>query len=367
MKLRYKIANGILIFLGLSVLSLGLVLGHTSDCEPAPSQSDLMETMKAVVSRCYGSAELLTIEDVAKPAPAQGEVLVKIVAASVNPLDWHYMRGSPYLMRLGSGIGAPSDASMGVDFAGTVEAVGSGVKRYKPGDEVFGGRSGAFAEYVVVSEDRAIAMKPPNMTFQQAAAVPIAGITALQALRDNGNLQRGQKVLINGASGGVGTFAVQIAKSMDAEVTAVCSKESAELVRSLGASHVIDYTEDDFTKRAERYNVIFQIAGSASARACRRALEAKGRLVLCSGDGGGKVFGPIPRILAAVAMSPFVSQRVKVYVAKAGSENLEALTALIDDGHLTPVIDATYPLAEAADAVRRFGHGHGPGKIVLTV
>jgi NADPH:quinone reductase-like Zn-dependent oxidoreductase len=323
--------------------------------------------MKAIVRDEFGSANVLQAREIARPSPADDELLVRVRAASAGAWDWHDLRGDPFVMRLmGMGLRSPKRPVLGLDMAGEVEAVGAAVSRFRPGDAVYGECGQTFAEYTLAKEDD-LAPAPSRLSFVEAAAVPIAGATALLGLRDQAGLQPGERVLIVGAAGGVGTFAVQIAKSMDAEVTAVCSKESAELVRSLGASHVIDYTEDDFTKRAERYNVIFQIAGSASARACRQALEAKGRLVLCSGDGGGKVFGPIPRILAAVAMSPFVSQRVKVYVAKAGSENLEALTALIDDGHLTPVIDATYPLAEAADAVRRFGHGHGPGKIVLTV
>lgn len=212
MKLRYRIASGFLIFLAVATASLALVLGHTSACGPAPAAPDDTELMKAIVYRCYGSPEVLKFEDIARPTAADDEVLVKVHAAAVNPLDWHYMRGSPYIMRLMSGLGAPSDTSMGVDFAGTVEAVGKNVRRFRPGDEVFGGRGGAFAEYLTIPEDRALALKPANMTFAQAAAVPIAAVTALQALRDMGELQPGQKVLINGASGGVGTFAVQIAK-----------------------------------------------------------------------------------------------------------------------------------------------------------
>lgn len=323
--------------------------------------------MKAIVRDEFGSADVLQAREIARPSPADDELLVRVRAASVGAWDWHDLRGDPFVMRLmGMGLRSPKRPVLGLDMAGEVESVGAAVSRFRPGDAVYGECGQTFAEYTLAKEDD-LAPAPSRLSFTEAAAVPIAGATALLGLRDQAKLQPGERVLIVGAAGGVGTFAVQIAKSMGAEVTAVCSQESAELVRSLGAGHVIDYTDDDFTKRAEHYDVIFQVAGSASARACRRALEAKGRLVLCSGDGGGKVFGPIPRILAAVAMSPFVSQRVRVYVAKAGTENLEALTALIDDGRLTPVIDATYPLAETADAVRRFGHGHGPGKIVLTV
>ena len=212
MKLRYKIANGFLIFLGASMLYLGFVLSHNSGCEPAPAISDESETMKAVVRRCYGSPDVLEYGDIEKPTPADDEVLVKVIAASVNPLDWHFMRGTPYLLRLMSGTGAPDEPRLGVDFAGTVEAVGNSVTRFKPGDEVFGGADGAFAEYLTIREDRQLVMKPADVSFEQAASAPIAAVTALQALRDLGKLAPGQSVLINGASGGVGTFAVQIAK-----------------------------------------------------------------------------------------------------------------------------------------------------------
>ena len=222
-----------------------------------------------------------------------------------------------------------------------------------------------FAEYTLAEEDD-LARLPSGLSFAEAAAVPIAGATALLGLREQAQLQPGESVLIVGAAGGVGSFAVQIAKSMGAEVTAVCSSESSEVVRSLGADHVIDYRTEDFTSRGERYDVIFQIAGKASAWACRRALEPKGRLVLCSGDGGGRAFGPIIRIAGAMLLSLFVSQKMRMYVAKAGSENLAALTELIENGSVVPVIDATCPLSEAAEAIRRFEHGHGPGKIVLT-
>src|ERR1700719_4696462 len=242
MKLRYKILGVLGIVLAVGVASLALVMSHTSPCGPAPSPPAGATLMKGGVYRCYGSPEVLRYEDIAKPTPAEDEVLVKVRAASVNPLDWHYMEGTPYMVRIGAGFGKPENPRLGVDFAGTVEAVGRNVTRFKPGDEVFGGKFGAFAEYVAVREDRALALKPNNMTFEQAAAVPIAAVTALQALRDTGKLRPGQKVLINGASGGVGTFAVQIAKSLGAEVTGVCSTRNVDLVRSLGADHVIDYT-----------------------------------------------------------------------------------------------------------------------------
>ncbi len=280
MKKRYKIANGILIVVAVATISLALVLSHESDCVPAPAIADNAELMKAIVYRCYGSPDVLEFEDVAKPTPADGEVLVKVHAAAVNPLDWHYMRGSPYFVRLGSGLGAPKDSRIGVDFAGTVEAVGKDVRQFKPGDEVFGGRNGAFAEYVVVPEDRALVPKPSNVTFEQAASVPIAAVTALQALRDKGKIEPGQRVLINGASGGVGTFAVQIAKSFGAEVTGVCSTRNVEMVKSIGADHVIDYTKADYTESGKQFDLIIDNVGTHSLLANRRVLSPKGLLVI---------------------------------------------------------------------------------------
>lgn len=323
-------------------------------------------TMKAVVQPTYGSPEVLQFTDIARPTPNDDEVLVHVRAASIGAWDWHDMRGDPYVMRvLGRSLRTPSKLVRGLDMAGEVVAVGANVSRFEPGDAVYGESTEAFAEYTLTNED-SIATAPSGLSFAEAAAVPIAGATALLGLRDHAGLQSGETVLIVGAAGGVGTFAVQIARSMGAEVTAVCRPDSAELVRSLGADHVIDYTEDDFTRRPERYDVIFQIAGKASAWACRRALEPAGRLVLCSGDGGGRVFGPITRIAGAMLLSPFVSQTVRVYVANVDSEILSTLTELIENGDVSPVVDATYPLAEAAEAMRRFENGHGPGKIVLT-
>lgn len=286
MKLRNKIASGVLIVFAIAITSLALVLSHTSECGPAPSVSDDAELMKAIVYRCYGSADVLELADVEKPAPANDEILVKIRAASVNPLDWHYMRGSPYLMRLSSGLGAPTDTRLGVDFAGSVEAVGKDVTRFKPGDEVFGGRTGAFAEYVTVREDRAVVLKPADVTFEQAAAAGIAGITALQALRDYGDIKPGQQVLINGASGGVGTFAVQIAKALGAEVTGVCSTRNVEMVRSIGADHVFDYKKEDYTQSGNQYDLIVDMVSNHSLSKNRKALGPEANLVMVGGPSG---------------------------------------------------------------------------------
>ncbi len=366
MKLLYKISGGILIFLVVAMSALALVLSHTSACEPAPALADETETMKAIVYRCYGSPDVLEFADVEKPMVADDEVLVKVVAASVNPLDWHYMRGSPYIMRLGSGIGAPKDSRLGVDFAGTVEAVGKNVTRFKPGDEVFGGRSGAFAEYVIVPEDRAIVLKPASVTFEQAASVPIAGLTALQALRDKGRLEPGQKVLINGASGGVGTFAVQIAKSMGAEVTGVCSTRNVEMVRSIGADHVIDYKKEDYTHSAQRYDLIIDMVGNHSLTANRKVLTPNGILVMVGGAKGNWI-APLINPLKALVLSPFVDQELVLILAKFDKDDLIILGDLMQAGEVTPVIDRRFRLSDVPAAIRHSEEGHARGKIVINL
>jgi len=364
MKLRYRITGGILIFLAVAMSALALVLSYTSDCEPGPTVAGETETMKAIVYRCYGSPDILEFADVEKPAPADDEVLVKVHAASVNPLDWHYMRGSPYIMRLGTGIGAPQDTRLGVDFAGTVEAVGKDVTRFMPGDEVFGGRNGAFAEYVIVPEDRALALKPANVTFEQAASTPIAGLTALQALRDKGKLERGQKVLINGASGGVGTFAVQIAKSFGAEVTGVCSTRNIEMVRSLGADHVIDYTQDDYTQHDKRYDLIIDMVGNHSLLANRKVLVSNGILVMVGGAKGNWI-APLMNPIKALLLSPFVDQELVLILARLRQDDLTVLGELMQAGKVTPVIDRRYRLSEVPAAIRYSEEGHARGKIVI--
>jgi len=366
MKLRYKIASGMLVFLVVAVLSLAIVISHDSACGPAPSVSDGAELMKAIVYRCYGSPDVLSFEDIEKPSPTDNEVLVKVHAASVNPLDWHYMRGSPYLMRLMAGLGAPKQTGMGVDFAGTVEAVGENVKGFKPGDEVFGGRNGAFAEYVIIPEDRALALKPANMSFEQAASVPIAAISALQALRDKGKLESGQKVLINGASGGVGTFAVQIAKSFGAEVTGVCSTRNLEMVRSIGADHVIDYTRENFTESGKRYDVIIDNVGNHPLLDVRQALTADGILVMVGGAKGDWI-APLMGPLKALLLSPFVDQEFALFLGRLNKEDLLVLSDLMQAGKMTPVIDKRYPLNEVAAAIRYSEKGHARGKIVVAV
>jgi NADPH:quinone reductase-like Zn-dependent oxidoreductase len=323
--------------------------------------------MKGVVYRCYGSPEVLRYEDIPKPTPADNEVLVKVHAASVNPLDWHYMEGTPYMLRIDAGFGRPDNPRLGVDFAGTVEAVGSGVTRFKPGDEVFGGKFGAFAEYVAVREDRALTLKPDNITFEQAAAVPIAAVTALQALRDTGQLRPGQKVLINGASGGVGTFAVQIAKSLGAEVTGVCSTRNLDLVRSLGADHVIDYTQEDFTQGTQHYDLILDNVGTHSLLQYKRVMNPKGIYTMIGTTNPGNWFAWLAIPIKGMMLSKFVDQKFGMTMAELNKNDLATLGALMQSGKLTPVIDRRYQLSGASEAVRYVEAGHARGKVVLTV
>ncbi len=326
--------------------------------------------MKAVVYTEYGSPDVLQIRDIKKPVPNDDEILVKVQAASVNPLDWHFIRGTPFIGRLGlMGLRKPKVPRLGVDYAGTVEAVGKNVRLFKPGDEVFGGKTGAFAEYLCTRADRAVTVKPANMTFQQAASVPIAGVTALQGLRDKGHVQPGQKVLINGASGGVGTFAVQLAKLFGGEVTGVCSTRNLELVRSLGAEHVIDYTKEDFTKGKERYDVILDNVGNQPLSGFRRALNSNGILVMIGGGGpnDGGLIGPMGRPVKALLMSPFTSQKMGMFMTELTKGDLTALGDLMQTGKVTPVIDRTYPLREIPDAIRYLEEGHARGKVVINV
>lgn len=363
---RRKALSAVLAVVALAVASFMLVVSHDSPCSPAPTLTG-KATMKAIVYRCYGSPEVLKLEDVEKPTPGDDAVLVKVRAAAANPLDWHYMRGKPYVMRLSAGLGAPTDASMGVDFAGTVEAVGRRVTRFKPGDDVFGGRSGAFGEYVVVRETRAIALKPANVSFEQAAAVPIAAVTALQALRDKGNLRAGQHVLVNGASGGVGTFAVQIAKTMGASVTGVCSTRNVEMVRSLGADHVIDYTREDYTQGAQRYDLVVDNVGNHSFLDIRRVLAPEGRYVIVGGPSDDPWIGAMRAPLKAFLLSPFVSQQAVFLLADLNQKDLTFLAELMQSGKMTPVIDRSYPLSETPAAITYLEEGHARGKVVIRV
>jgi len=321
--------------------------------------------MKAIVRTTYGPPEVLELAEIDKPVPAEDEVLVRVRATSVNPVDWHTLTGTPYLLRLQEGLRGPKSEQLGVDFAGTVEAVGANVTGVQPGDDVFGGRSGAFAEYVSVRD--AVVRKPPNLSFEQAAAVPIAGLTALQGLRDKGGLQSGQKVLINGASGGVGTFAMQIGKALGAEVTGVCSTRNVGQARSLGADRVIDYTQEDFTRSGERYNLLLDIAGNRTWKELTRVLADGATLVLVGGPKINRWIGPMGHLANLKLHSLGRSRRVAPFLAKLNKDDLESLGKLLEDGSVTPVVERRYELGETADALSYLGEGHAQGKIVLTV
>lgn len=328
--------------------------------------------MQAMVQDRFGPPDILRLTDIDRPGIGAGEVLVRVRAAAVNPYDWHMLRGDPYAARLTPGVGLtrPRSRVAGIDAAGQVAAVGAGVRGLRPGDEVLGFCPGAFAEYARTAADLLVP-KPASLTFEQAAAVPVAAVTALRGIRTVGRTQPGQRVLINGAGGGVGTFAVQIAAALDAEVTGVCSARNADLVRSLGAAHVIDYTREDFTDGRVRYDVVLDNVGNHRLSRLRRALTPTGTLVANGGGTPGHVFGAMGSMLGLLAVNPFVRHRLGVIIptAPAGPahDDLLAVTALIEAGTLTPVVDRTYPLADAADGVRHVERGHARGKAVITM
>jgi NADPH:quinone reductase-like Zn-dependent oxidoreductase len=335
---------------------------------PPHAQPPEGELMKAIVYREYGTADVLRLEDIARPVPKDNQVLVKVRAASANPLDWHEMRGTPYLVRMETGFGKPKDIRLGADMAGEVVAVGKDVTKFKPGDEVFGVGGGAFGEYVRTREVR-IALKPAGLTWEQAAAVPVAALTALQALRDKGHVQAGTKVLINGASGGVGTFAVQIAHALGAEVTGVCSTRNLELVRSLGADHAIDYTQQDFTQGEERYDVVLDLVGNRDLLDLKHVLKREGVGVLIGGGGPdrGKWIGAMSGPIKALFLKPFVHQKISFMLAEVTTEDLAYVAELMTAGKVKSVIDRTYALAEVPDAIRYLEEGHARGKVVIAV
>jgi NADPH:quinone reductase-like Zn-dependent oxidoreductase len=360
-------AVAIALLLAVALLVVAFIVSHDSSCGPAPPLPNNAKLMKGIVYRCYGPPEVLRYEDIEKPTAADNEVLVKVRAASVNPLDWHYMRGKPYLVRPMAGVGKPKDPRLGVDFAGTVEAVGKNVKQFKAGDEIFGAADGAFAEYVSIPEDDALALMPANMTFEQAAAVPIAGVTALQGLRDQAHIQPGQRVLINGASGGVGTFAVQIAKSFGADVTGVCSTRNVDMVRSIGADHVIDYTHEDYTQSGQHYDLVFDTVGNHSLSENRRVLTPKGILVMIGGSSGGNWIGPMMGAIKASMLSPFVDQKFTFFLAHMNKGDLNVLRDLMQAGKVTPVIDRRYKLNEVPAAIGYLEQGHARGKVIISL
>lgn len=324
--------------------------------------------MKAIIQDAYGSADVLELSDIDKPTPGDDEVLLRVHAAGVDQGVWHLMEGLPYLTRLvGYGLKKPKTSVRGREVAGRVEAVGKNVTKFRPGDEVFGTCEGSFAEFVNAREDK-LAPKPANLSFEQAAACPISGVTALQALRDRGRVQTGQKVLIIGAGGGVGSFAVQLAKAFGAaEVTGVCSTTKMDLVRSIGADHVVDYTREDFAETGRRYDLIVDTAGNRPLSRLRRALTAKGTLVIVGGEAGGRWFGGIERLLRAALLSPFVGQKLLGLISLERAEDLRALAELIETGTVMPVIDRTYQLVEAPAAIQYVHEGRARGKVVVTV
>jgi NADPH:quinone reductase-like Zn-dependent oxidoreductase len=360
-------ARVILVALVLAFL-VGLIAYWRSTNECDRNTGAPANPMKAILHCEYGGPEVLTLADVEKPIPTDNQILVRVRAASLNPLDLT-IRG-PLLLRPLFGMRKPKDSRLGVDYAGVVEVVGKNVTQFKPGDEVFGGKNGALVQYVCVLADRSVVLKPANMTFEQAASVPVAAITALQGLRDKGKIQAGQKVLVNGASGGVGTFAVQIAKSFGTEVTGVCSTRNVDLVRSIGADHVIDYTKEDFTKADQRYDLIFDLVGNHSFSERRRVLNQNGICVMAGIGGAGWHDGMAMRSageLNAYVGSRFVSQKFIAYIAQFNKKDMMVLADLMQSGKMTPVIDKTYKLSETADALRYLEQGHARGKVVVTV
>ncbi len=338
----------------------------TNNCEELGKAQG--ETMKAIVYCDYGTSDVLKLMDIAKPVPNDNQVLVRVRAASVNPYDWHFIRGTPYIMRLGVGLRKPKDTRLGVDFAGTVEAVGKNVTEFKPGDEVWGGKGGAFAQYVVIGE-KGLAKKPDNISFEQAGTIQIAGMTALQGLRKHGNIQPGQKVLINGASGGVGTFAVQIAKALGAHVTGVCSGRNVELVKSLGADEVIDYTKEDFAKRPERYDVFLDNVPNHPLSECKQVLTPTGKYVMIGGGGpdDGKWLGPVGRVIQMVIQKKFQKAPVTMMMAENDKADMNFLSELMQSGKVKPVIDKTYKLSEVPAAIAYLETGRARGKVAIVV
>jgi NADPH:quinone reductase-like Zn-dependent oxidoreductase len=367
-RLRTKILGGLGAVIVVATSVLMIALSHESPCPQAPALAAGVESMRAITHRCYGSpAAVLALENIAKPKPGDGELLIKVHAASVNPYEWHMVTGKPYFMRLSTGFGAPHHVRVGYDMAGTIEAVGPGVTRYKVGDEVFGGGGGALAEYVVVNaQDGDIVPKPAEVSFEEAASILIAGGTALQALRDYGHIASGQKVLINGASGGVGTYAVQLAKVFGAEVTAVCSTRNLELVRSLGADHVIDYTKENFTEGKEHYDLIVDNVGNLPLLDLRGVVKPEGTIVTVSGPKTNNFLGPLSRVIKQKMLAPFISQRLVFFVSDVDAPDLKFLGDLTRDGKMKTVIDKRYPLEEAGAALEYIGGRHARGKVVVT-
>jgi NADPH:quinone reductase-like Zn-dependent oxidoreductase len=351
MSILSKILTGVGVAVLLAVATLAVAVSHNSACGTTPS-GPITQPMKAAVQRCYGSPDVVHIENIARPVPADHELLIRVHESSVNPLDWHLMRGEPYLVRSQSGWDAPTDILMGTDFAGTVEAVGRLVTRFKPGDEIFGTGNGAFGQYIRSRDDAALALRPADVSVEEAAALPVAGVTALQALRDKGQLRPGQKVLINGAGGGVGTFAVQIAKALGADVTAVTNTANLDLVHSIGADHVIDYTREDFTRSGVHYDLIVDLSGTQSLGQYRRAMAPTGIYVLAGNTDKGRWLGPMMGFGVMMVESKFVSQKLEMIMSHVAAVDLATLANLAHEGKIKPVIDRRYSLDQVADAIR---------------
>jgi NADPH:quinone reductase-like Zn-dependent oxidoreductase len=366
MSILSKILAGVGVAMLVAAAALAVAVSHNSACGTAPAGA-INLPMKAAVQRCYGSPDVVHIENLARPVPADHELLIRVHESSVNPLDWHLMRGEPYLVRSQSGWDTPTHIQMGTDFAGTVEAVGKLVTRFKPGDEIFGTGDGAFGQYLRSRDDAALALRPADVSVEEAATLPVAGVTALQALRDRGALRAGQRVLINGAGGGVGTFAVQIAKAMGGDVTAVTNTGSLGLMRSIGADHVIDYTRENFTRSGIHYDLIIDLSGTQSLNDYRRALAPTGTYVLAGNTDKGRWLGPMAGFGVLMVESKFVNRKLLMVMAHIGVADLATLADLVHNGKIKPVIDRRYGLAQVADAIRYLETGHARGKVMVTV
>jgi NADPH:quinone reductase-like Zn-dependent oxidoreductase len=368
MKLRYKILIGVA---GIVVAGIGTLMTVTAYDSPCPAAAATgisgPDSMRAAVPHCYGVSNL-RVERVARPVPKEGQVLIRIHASSVNPAEWYGVNGQPYLVRLAGGIGAPKDMRAGFDMSGVVEAIGPKVTRFKPGDEVFGGAGGALADYALGRAEGGLALKPANLSFEEAAAMPIAAITALQGLRDNGHIAAGQKVVINGASGGVGTYAVQIAKALGAEVTGVCSARNVAMVRALGADHVIDYTHEDFTTGNVKYDLILDNVGNHGYFDLAKVTTLNGYIVSVGGSKANPWLGPITRVIVARPLAGvFIDQHLPFYIARITKDDMEFLANLARDGKLRTIVDRTFPLERVSEALEYIGTGRARGKVVVTI
>jgi len=366
MSLLKKILAAVAGVVILGIAGLAVALSHNAACGSAPAGVPV-QPMKAVVNRCYGPPEVVRIEQRARPVPGDHEFVVKVHASSVNPVDWHYLLGEPYIMRPSAGWGTPRDVYLGTDFAGTVEAVGRLETKFKPGDEIFGGGDGAFAQYLLLKDSEGVALKPANVSFEEAAAAPVAGITALQGLRDAGKLKPGQKVLINGAGGGVGTFAVQIAKAMGANVTAATNTGSLQLMQSIGADRVVDYSREDITQGTDRFDLIVDLSGNHSIREYRRVLVPNGIYVMGGDTDKGHWLGPLMGMGSKMIGGKFAGVDVEMFFANLTPADMTVLADLMQNGKVKPVIDRRYGLDEIAAAIGYQMTGHARGKVVVTI